>query len=113
MPEPCVRVDVDRGVAVVTLDRPAVLNAFDARMGAEDAYLACDADDAVGAVVVTGAGRACCSGADLSPGAAVFGAVDATTFRSDPFTVHAWDVRKPVVAAMNGHAIGLALTLAL
>src|SRR5258708_1326519 len=61
---------VDRGVATITLNRPEVLNAFSSQMGNEvqDAYRRCDADDDVRAVVVTGAGRAFCSGADFSGG---------------------------------------------
>jgi len=112
---PHVLLSVDDGVAVVTLHRPEVLNAFSTRMGREleDAYRECDARDDVRAVVLTGSGRAFCAGADLSRGGDTFGAQDAREFRSDPFTMHAWDVRKPVIAAINGHAVGLGLTLAL
>src|SRR5438132_5947725 len=62
-----VRVEREGEVAVLTLDRPDRLNAFTGRMGAElgRAYAACDGDDSVRAVVVTGAGRAFCAGADL------------------------------------------------
>jgi len=58
------------GVAVLTLDRPEKLNAFSGEMGRSlgRAYRDCDADDSVRAVVLTGAGRAFCSGADLSAG---------------------------------------------
>lgn len=112
---PHLRLEVSERVAVITLDRPEVLNAFSTRMGAEleDAYRTCDARDDIRAVVLTGSGRAFCAGADLSRGGDTFGAPDAATFRSDPFSMHAWDVRKPVIAAVNGHAVGLGLTLAL
>lgn len=113
---PHVRVDRDGPVLVVTLDRPEVLNAFSARMGAElqAAWRQADTDDSIRAVVVTGAGRAFCAGADFSGGGRVFGSQrENPAFSADPFVTHAWDVRPPVIAAINGHAIGLGLTLTL
>lgn len=110
-----VRVDVDdTGVAVITLDGPARLNAFSRRTAHElgAAYRRCDADDDVRAVVLTGAGRAFCAGADMSASAAVF-AEPASGFSASPVQPPAWRVRKLVVAAINGPAIGIGLTLAL
>jgi enoyl-CoA hydratase/carnithine racemase len=108
------RFEVDGGVATLTLDRPESQNAYTGAMGRElgAAYRECDRDDAIRAVVLTGAGRAFCAGADLSPGDATFGAPgeDFSAAGVDP---PAWEVRKPVIAAVNGHAVGLGLTLAL
>ena len=74
--------DVTDGVAVITLNRPEVRNAFGAGMGAElsEAYRRCDVDDAVRAVVLTGTPPAFCAGADLSTGAATFAKRDEETF---------------------------------
>ena len=126
------RVEVDGPVAILTLDRADQLNAFSGAMGrsltaalraadADDkqrsltaALRAADADDAVRVVVLTGAGRAFCAGADFSGGSGVFGAPTKDTFSSDPLDdFHPWDVRKPVIAAINGHAVGLGLTMTL
>ena len=106
---------VDNRVALITLDRPEKLNAFSTLMGAElaDALRRSDADEDVRAVVITGAGRAFCAGADLSGGPSVFGAPQRDSFRSDALAFHPWDVRKPVIAAINGHAVGLGMTMAL
>lgn len=98
------------GVALVTLNRPDKLNAMTALMGAEmgDAMAEADADDAVRAVVITGAGKGFCAGADLGTGsgfAAGWGGVERKFRRMSPM-----EVRKPVIAAINGAAVGAGLT---
>jgi enoyl-CoA hydratase/carnithine racemase len=98
--------EVADGVATVTLNRPERLNAWNAQLGAElgDAMATADLDDDVRAVVVTGAGRAFCAGADLSGGE--FGGGPAPDLRE----LWPYQVRKPVIAAINGHAVGVGLT---
>lgn len=109
-----VEVDVSDRVATVTLNGPDTLNAFSSATAAElgAAYAACDADDAVRVVVLTGAGRAFCAGADLSAQAASF-AAPGDSFSASPVQPPAFAVRKLVLAAVNGHAIGIGLTLTL
>jgi enoyl-CoA hydratase/carnithine racemase len=101
-------------VAVLTLHRPAARNAYTAAMGSAlaAAYADCDADDAVRAVVITGTPPAFCAGADLSRGAQTFTAIP-EDFSATPPGPLAHQIRKPVIAAMNGHAVGIGFTLAL
>lgn len=107
--------ELEEGIAVVRLNRPEALNAFSGKMGIElgHAYRRCDEDDAVRVVVLTGAGEAFCAGADLSGGEQTFASPDRSSFRAAAVDPPAWEVRKPVIAAMNGHAVGIGLTLAL
>lgn len=110
-----IRFEIEAGIATLTLNRPDHMNAFSGTMGEElgRAYRACDADDSVRAVVITGAGNAFCVGADMGAGDATFAAQDDTEFSAAGVDPPAWEVRKPVIAAMNGHAVGIGLTLAL
>lgn len=110
-----IRFRIDDGVAIITLYRPDHLNAYSGKMGMElgEAYRFCDKQDSVRAVVLTGSGKAFCAGADMSAGEDTFAKQDSTTFSAAGVDPPAWEVRKPVIAAMNGHAVGIGLTLAL
>lgn len=104
--------EVEQGVAQITLNRPEARNTFTGAMG-EDlaaAYRRCDEDDEIRAVVVTGAGEAFCAGAEMS--ADVFASSDFRDFSAAAVAFPAFRVRKPVLAAVNGHAIGIGFTLA-
>jgi enoyl-CoA hydratase/carnithine racemase len=107
-------VEVDRGVATITLNRPGRRNAIGDGMREElaDAYRYCDSDDGVRAIVLTGAPPAFCAGADLSAGERTF-TEPGPGFSAAGIDVPAWTLSKPVIAAVNGHALGLGLTLAL
>ncbi len=102
------------GVATITLNRPRQRNAVGDGMREElaDAYRWCDRTDDVQVVVLTGAPPAFCAGADLSAGERTF-TEPGPSFSAAGIDLPAWSVSKPVIAAINGHAIGLGLTLAL
>lgn len=112
-------VDHERGVTIVTLNRPEQLNAFDTTMSTElaDAIVRFDADDDTRAIVVTGAGRAFSAGADVSgsqpPGTAApadSGDPGGTPRPQEPPTLRPWELRTPIVAAINGAAVGMGIT---
>ena len=115
---------LDDGILTITLNRPDKLNAYTAQMGRElaDAFRRADVDDAVRVVIVTGAGKAFCAGADISGDAASFGDTaklfgegrsEATPRPAGGFIEAIFDCRKPSIAAINGAAVGVGLTMTL
>jgi enoyl-CoA hydratase/carnithine racemase len=121
--------EVSDRVLTITLDRPDALNAFTTNMMYEllDAFDRADADDDVRAIVVTGRGRGFCAGADLSAGETTF---DASTSEPNPVGIEPgsspiprdgggrvalriFDCTKPVIAAINGPAVGVGVTMTL
>ncbi|MBR0799435.1 enoyl-CoA hydratase/isomerase family protein [Bradyrhizobium jicamae] len=115
--------EIDGPLMILTLNRPDKLNAYTGTMGAEvaDAFHRADEDDAVRAIIVTGAGRAFCAGADVSGGAKSFdtsGSHGAGVFassgqRSGRFIEAIFNCRKPSIAAINGAAVGVGITMTL
>jgi enoyl-CoA hydratase/carnithine racemase len=128
-----IKYEVSEQILTITLNRPEKLNAFTATMQREmiDAFDRADRDDAIRAIIVTGAGRAFCAGADLSAGADTFdrdarrGPVkrlaDGRVDYSDPqvrdgggqVTLRIFKCLKPVIAAVNGPAVGIGVTMQL
>ena len=118
--------EVAEGIATITLNRPEKLNAFTRTMMAEliEAFDLSDADDAVRCVIVTGHGeRAFCAGADLTPegGGALFSDSSPVEDLSDArvrdggglLTLRIFNSKKPVIAAVNGAAVGVGATMQL
>jgi enoyl-CoA hydratase/carnithine racemase len=114
---------VEDGILTLTLSRPDRMNAFNPTMRREliAAFDAADTDDAVGAIIVTGDGKAFCAGADLGKGGDTFNRDKredpdlAGTIRDGGGTVslRIYDCKKPVIAAFNGAAVGVGVTMTL
>jgi enoyl-CoA hydratase/carnithine racemase len=117
-----IRYEVADHVLTITLDRPDRLNAFTPTMAREliEAFDRSDADDDVRAVIVTGAGRGFCAGADLGGGGGTFdwrdrdgGDVGVPRDGGGQVTLRIFDSLKPVIAAINGPAVGVGITMTL
>lgn len=121
--------EVEQGVLTLTLDRPDQLNAFTVEMAQElvQAFNRASEDDAVRAIIVTGAGRAFCAGMDLSKPGNVFGLdesqrptmadmaqpenMDGVRDTGGTVTLAIYECKKPVIAAINGAAVGIGATM--
>jgi enoyl-CoA hydratase/carnithine racemase len=112
--------DLDGGILTLTLNRPDRLNAFTPEMRDEliDAFDRIDDSDEIRVVIVTGAGRGYCAGADLGKGGGTFDHRDevaAAEHRDGGglVSLRIYDCRKPVIAAINGPAVGVGITMSL
>ncbi|MBL7496681.1 crotonase/enoyl-CoA hydratase family protein [Frankia sp. CNm7] len=125
-----IRLETVDGIATITLSRPEALNSFTDTMEGEliAAYDLVDSDDSVRAVVLTGAGRAFCAGMDLGDGGAAFDVWSASgsgpegarprddALRRDGggrVALRMYEARKPIIAAINGPAVGVGITMTL
>jgi enoyl-CoA hydratase/carnithine racemase len=116
-----IRYEIADRVLTITLDRPDRLNAFTQTMGREliEAFDRADQDDEVRAIIVTGAGRGFCAGADLAAGGSTFdwrdrqGAEEVPRDGGGQVALRIFDSTKPVIAAINGPAVGVGITMTL
>jgi enoyl-CoA hydratase/carnithine racemase len=113
--------DLSDSILTITLNRPDRLNAWTAQMGHElrGAFDEADAEDDVRAIIVTGAGRGFCAGADLAGGGDTFDyrkrdvAGAAGRDNGGEFSLRIFDSKKPVIGAINGPAVGVGATMTL
>jgi enoyl-CoA hydratase/carnithine racemase len=116
-----IRYDVADHILTITLDRPDRLNAWTPTMADEliEAFDGADADDDVRAVIVTGAGRGFCAGADLERGGSTFdwrarqAGDEVPRDNGGQVALRIFDSTKPVIAAINGPAVGVGITMTL
>ena len=117
-----IQYEVSDSILTITLYRPDKLNAFTTRMLHEllDAFDRADADDAVRVVIVTGSGKAFCAGADISTGSENFAGGEQRVSTVEEhrdggglLTLRIFESKKPVIAAINGAAVGVGVTMTL
>jgi len=114
-----IKYEIEDRILTLTLNRPERLNAYTEVMRAElvDALDHADADDNIRAIIVTGAGRAFCAGMDLGDGGATFDynavAQDEHRDGGGILALRIFRLKKPIIAAINGSAVGVGLTMTL
>jgi enoyl-CoA hydratase/carnithine racemase len=115
MPYQNILYEVEERIATITLNRPEKLNAFTPIMREEliAAFDAADADDEVRVVIVTGAGRAFCAGADLSKGGDTFNFDDSFRDGGGQVSLRIFESKKPLIGAINGPGVGVGVTMTL
>jgi enoyl-CoA hydratase/carnithine racemase len=120
MPYEQILCEVADQIATITLNRPERFNAYTPVMAQElgAAFRRCDDDDEVRVIIVTGAGRGFCAGADLSAGATAFADAGAAERQQQvraerAAAVRPWEMKKPIIAAINGAAVGVGITMTL
>jgi enoyl-CoA hydratase/carnithine racemase len=113
-----IRCSIDSKILTVTLNRPERLNAFNTSMLNEllDALEDADTNDNVRAIIFTGSGRGFCAGADLSEGSKAFykkGSPESHRDGGGKLTLRLYNCKKPIIAAINGPAVGVGVTMTL
>ena len=108
-----IETEISDNILTITMKRPDRLNAFTPQMQGEliDAFDHADANDDVGAIIVTGAGRAFCAGADLSDGGSTWEKPELARDGGGRLTLRIFESLKPVIAACNGPSVGVGTTM--
>jgi enoyl-CoA hydratase/carnithine racemase len=110
-----IKYQVEDSIGTITLNRPEKLNAFTSTMREEliSAFGRADEDDEVRVIIVTGAGRAFCAGADLSKGGDTFHFDDSFRDGGGQVSLRIFESKKPVIGAINGAGVGIGVTMTL
>ena len=113
-----IKTDLKDGILTLTLNRPDKMNAYTEKMNEEllHFYKEVNNDDEVRVIVVTGSGRAFCAGMDLSEGGSTFSSEQSAEDYRDlggQVSLQVYEVNKPIIAAINGPAVGIGMTMTL
>jgi len=113
-----IKADLQAGVLTLTLNRPEVMNAYTHKMNEEllHFYKGVNYNDDVRVIIVTGSGRAFCAGMDLTEGGSTFDSNESAEEYRDlggQVSLAVYEVNKPIIAAINGPAVGIGMTMTL